>query len=315
MKTLFAAATAALLSLGVAAEAQVASIGTTKGGAIAQIGDAVAAAVSRDSGFQMRPQKMSGTQQYIAAVDMGRIDFGVSNIMQYYMAQSGTGLSEGQSFDNLRLVATLVPFTQGVIVRNDSDVQSVSDLEGLRIPAGYGSSPLFDTFWRAFLDNAGLSYDDVTGVPVASLPKSWDAFKQGQVDAVIAAAGSGAVQEMDAVIDGGIRYIPIEKTDALLEALPKTRIEPIETGPGLVGVGENNAMHSYEVVLFANADTDEETVYQTVKAIAANTEELRASSPLWNDYDPADLAHDYGLEYHPGALRYYREEGLVEGDG
>ncbi|MEQ3625365.1 MAG: TAXI family TRAP transporter solute-binding subunit [Celeribacter sp.] len=315
MKTIIAAATAVALSFGAAAEAQVASIGTTKGGAIAQIGDAVAAAVSRDSGFQMRPQKMSGTQQYIAAVDMGRVDFGVSNVMQYYMAQSGTGLAEGQAFENLQLVATLVPFTQGIIVRADSDVQSVADLKGLRIPAGYGSSPLFDTFWRAFLDNADLSYEDVTEVPVASLPKSWDAFKQGQVDAVIAAAGSGAVQEMDVMIDGGIRYIPIETSDALLAALPKTRIEPIETSDALVGVGDDNVMHRYEVVLFANADLDEDTVYKTVKAIADNTEDLQASSPLWNDYDPADLAHDYGLEYHPGALRYFREAGLIKTDG
>ena len=165
MKALFAAATAALLlGFGASANAQVLSVGTTKGGAIAQIGDAVAAAVSKDSGFQMRPQKISGTQQYIAAVDMGRVDFGVSNIMQYYMAESGTGLSRGHAFKNLRLVATLVPFTQGILVPANSDIHSVADLKGKRIPAGYGSSPLFATFWKAFLDNAGLSYDDVTGV-------------------------------------------------------------------------------------------------------------------------------------------------------
>lgn len=311
MKTIFATAAAVILGLAATAQAQVVSVGTTKGGAIAQVGGAVAAVVSRDAGFQMRPQKMSGTQQYIAAVNTGRVDFGVSNIMQYFMAQSGIGLAQDQAFDNLRLVATLVPFTQGIIVRADSEAKTVADLKGMRIPAGYGSSPLFDTFWRAFLDNAGLSYDDVTGVPVASLPKSWDAFKQGQVDAVIAAAGSGAVQEMNTVIDGGIRYIPIEATDALLKALPKTRIETIETSSDLAGVGPDNAMHRYEVVLFAGADADEDVVYQTARAIAQNTEDLRASSPLWNDYDPANLAHDYGLEYHPGALRYFREAGLM----
>ncbi|PQO23460.1 hypothetical protein C2I36_07910 [Rhodobacteraceae bacterium WD3A24] len=314
MKFLVSAAAAAMITIGASAQAQVVSIGTTSGGALAQIGNAVAAAVSRDAGFQMRPQRMSGTQQYIAAVDSERVDFGVSNVMQYYMAQSGTGLSEGEAFENLRLVATLVPFTQGIIVRADSDIDEVADLAGMRIPAGYGSSPLFDTFWRAFLENAGLSYDDVTGVPVASLPRSWDAFKEGQVDAVIGAAGSGAVQEMNTVIDGGIRFIPIEDSESLREALPRTRIEPIETSPDLVGVGEDNAMHRYEVVLFAHDDLDEDIVYQTVSAIAANTEELRASSPLWNGYDPANLARDYGMAYHPGALRFYEEEGLIGED-
>lgn len=293
------------------AQAQVISIGTTKGGAVAQIGAAVSSAVSSKSGIQMRPQKMSGTQQYLSSVESGKTDFGVSNVMQYYMASTGTGLSKGKAHKKLRLVATLVPFTQGIIVHNNSDIKTVADLSGKRIPVGYGSSPLFQNFWEGFLANEGLSYKDVTPIPVASLPKSWGAFKQGQLDAVIAAAGSGAVREMNVVIDGGIRYIPIKDTESLRAALPKTRINTVEPAKHLVGIIEPTTLHSYEVVVFVNADVDDTVVYEVVKAISNSSKELKASSGLWNGYKPENIAMDHQMEYHHGALKYYTENNLI----
>lgn len=293
------------------AAAQVVSVGSTKGGAVAQLATAVSSVVSAGSDLQMRPQKMSGTQQYLNAAQQGMVDFGIANVMQYYMASTGTGLSAGQAHDKLRLVATLVPFTQGVIVRKDDGIDTIADLKGKRIPAAYGSSPLFQTFWEAFFANVGISYKDVTPVPVASLPKSWDAFKEGQVDAVIAAAGSAAVREMDATISGGIKYLPIDDTEGLRAALPRTHIVTVDPAANFNGIVAPTPMHTYSVVLFANANVPEETVYKVVKALAAGSEELKASGPLWKEYSRDALATDHQMEFHPGALRYFREAGLV----
>jgi TRAP transporter TAXI family solute receptor len=292
------------------AQAQVVSIGTTAGGANAQVGASIAGVVSSNTDVRMRPQKTSGSQQVIEAVSRGRMQFGVANAMQYYMAVTGTGLSEGAPKQNLRLAATLMRFINGVLVRADSGIDSIAELRGKRIPAGYASSPLFVTFWEAFLATEGLSYDDVEGVPVASLPKSWGAFKEGQVDAVIAAAGAAAVREMDAVIPGGVRYLSIKETPQLLKAMPATRIETVEPAKHLDGIVEPTQMHVYEYVLFTNADVDEQTVRQVVAAISGHEQALRASTPLWNTYVPANIALNHGLDYHPGAVKYFKQQGL-----
>lgn len=305
-----AAGSAVWLSAG--AEAQTIGIGTTSGGANAQVGAAIAGVVSSHTDLEMRPQKMGGTQRYVSMVNAGQLDFGVSNAMQYYMAVTGTGLSKGQPHDKLRLAATLMKFVQGVIVAKDSGINTIADLKGKRIPSGYSSSPLFKTFWDTFLATANLSYDDVKPVPVASLPKSWNAFKQGQVDAVIAAAGSAPVREMDAVIPGGIKYIPIAATDELLEQLPKTRIVDVEPGKGMIGIEKATPLHVYEYVLFASAGASDETVYKTVKAVYENAKELKATSPLWKSYVPKEIATEFGLEYHPGARRLFKELNLSE---
>lgn len=303
-------AVGALVASTSVASAQVVSIGTTKGGAVAQIGTAVASVVSSKTDLQMRPQKVSGTQQYVDATDQGVMEFGIANTMQYYMGVTGTGLSKGREHKNLRLVATLVPFVQGIIVAKDSGINSVADLKGKRIPAAYGSSPLFQTFWEAFLANAGLSYKDVTPVPVASLPKSWGAFKEGQVDAVIAAAGSAAVREMNSVVSGGIKYLSIEDTESLREALPRTKIETVEPKNGFDGVLEPTAMHTYEAVLFANASVPDETVYKVVKALAEGADELRAAGPLLKGFKVEAMGMDQNMDFHPGAVKYFEEAGL-----
>ena len=92
-------------------------LGTTKGGLTAQVTATISKVVSTHAGgLQMRTQVMGGTQKYIPVVNAGELEFGVSNIMQYTMAVTGTGMSEGKKYDNLRLVATMMLFRSGWLV-------------------------------------------------------------------------------------------------------------------------------------------------------------------------------------------------------
>ena len=104
------AATGALATT--AASAQTIGIGSTKAGAVSQITATISKAVSEsDVGIQMRKQTMGGTQQYIPVVNAGELAFGISNIAQYWMAVTGTGLSAPNKYDNLRLVTNMMKFT------------------------------------------------------------------------------------------------------------------------------------------------------------------------------------------------------------
>ena len=64
----------------------------------------------------------------------------------------------------------------------------------------------------------------------------------------------------------------------------------------------------------ASADTDEETVYKLVKALHQNKGDLVASHPSFMAMNPAQLAiqHD-GINFHPGAIRFYKEAGIWSG--
>ena len=89
--------TAAGVALATTASAQTVGIGSTKAGAVAQITATISKAVSEHGGLQMRKQTMGGTQQYIPVVNAGELEFGISNITQYHMARTGTGLVKGHA--------------------------------------------------------------------------------------------------------------------------------------------------------------------------------------------------------------------------
>lgn len=311
--TIAGSALAAMMLASAPAMAQVVGIGTTKGGANASVGAAIAKVVSDSAGFQMRPEKMGGTQQYVPIVNAGELEFGLSNVMQYGMSVDGAGMSEGQKNANLRLVATLMQFRNGVIVGKDSGIDSLADLKGKRVPTGYAQAPLFNVFKDAFLASAGLSEADVTPVPVVGLPQSWGAFKEGLVDMTIAAAGAGAIKEMEAAIPGGIKFIPVIDNDMARAALPRTRFTVIDPAKPLVGILEPTLLNVYEYIVFTNASVSDDVVYAVTKAIYENNDALQATSPLWKSYKPANIATVFdGLDYHPGAVRFFKEQGLMQ---
>lgn len=294
--------------------AQTVGIGTTKGGATAQVSNAISKVVSAHSGMQMRTQVMGGTQKYIPVVNSGELEFGVSNIMQYFMATDGSGLSEGRKHDNLRLAATMMTFRTGAIVAKNSGINTIADLKGKRVPSGFKGAPLFQFLMTAFLANGGLTWDDVQKVPQIGLRQHWNAFKEGKIDVVVAAVGSGPIKDMNAKIKGGVKFISLsaesEAAKATLKIAPKTGLREVKPAKPFVGVlGPTNVV-AFDYNLWVNKDVSDDTVYKVVKAMYENEKELKETSPLWRSHSSKTMARDQGLEYHPGAIKLYEEVGI-----
>ena len=293
---------------------QTVGVGSTKGGATAQVTNAISKVVSAHSGLQMRTQVMGGTQKYIPVVNSGELEFGVSNIMQYFMATDGSGLSEGRPHDNLRLAATMMTFRTGAIVAKDSGINTIADLKGKRVPSGFKGAPLFEFLMAAFLANGGLTWDDVEKVPQIGLRQHWNAFKEGKIDVVVAAVGSGPVKDMNANVKGGVKYISLSSEPAAaaatLKIAPKTALLEVKPAKPFVGVlGPTNVV-AFDYNLWVNKDVSDDTVYKVVKAMFENEAELKETSPLWRSHSSKTMARDQGLNYHPGAIKLYEEVGI-----
>jgi uncharacterized protein len=320
MKVLRLAAIAAvsaasgMLVAGVA-NAQQVGIGSTKSSVVAQITAVISKVVSAHSDLQMRPQTMGGTQQYIPLVNAGKLEFGIGNMYQTAQAYAGVGLSKGHKYDNLRMVATLMPFRTGLLVANNSDIKKVSDLKGKRVPYGYRAAPLFQNFMEGFLANGGLTEADVQHIPAIGLSQSWQLFMQGKVDAVIAAAGGGPNREMNAKISGGVRYLNFDTTgsnaEKTLKMLTNTYYAEVKPGKGFPAVRSDGHIVGYDFALWVGRDVPDAVVEKVVKALHENAKELQTSSPVWHSWDIKQMAKPQGdVPYHPGAIAYYKKVGL-----
>jgi TRAP transporter TAXI family solute receptor len=310
-------ATAGLLfgALAGAALAQTVGLGTTQGGATGQIATALAQVVSQHGGgLQVRPQAVANTAQYIPAINQGQLEFGIANLPQTSYAITGTGMGETQANPNLRMVATLFPFNAGLVVTKQSGMRSYADLKGKRVP-WYPDKSLGDYIMRASLEVAGLKPEDVVRVPMANFPRQFEAFKAGQIDASIAAVGSQPTIEFEASLPGGIRFLTFKKDDeaTLARWMPGTYLRNVPVRTETPGVEADTLVFAYDYTLFANASVPDDVVYRFAKAIHDRPTDLKATSPLWEEYDPKQLAKDVKLTYHPGALRFYREAGIWKG--
>lgn len=315
----FGMVAAVAVAIGTPASAETVGIGATKAGAVAQITATISKVVSENSGgIQMRKQTMGGTQQYIPVVNAGELAFGISNIAQYWMAVTGTGLSAPNKYDNLRLVANMMKFTVSFVVPNNSGIRTVADLKGKRLAAGFKAAPLFSNLHAGGLATVGLGYGDVKKVPAVGLVQHWRMLMEGKVDGVIAAAGSGFVKQMNAKVSGGIRHISFPDTPEALKAMhkhfPKSFWSTVKPRKGLTGVREPTNFITYDYMLWTHKGLSNETVYNITKVMHKQAAKLKEGGPLWRSYqDNANLAKQHGTPYHPGAMKYYKEAGLWTG--
>jgi len=76
--------------------------------------------------------------------------------------------------------------------------------------------------------------------------------------------------------------------------------------------GEGDGRHgiAFDYALFAHKDVDDAAITEVVKAMYDNPDTLKETSPLWKDFDPSSMGKDVGVEYHPAAESFYKEQGI-----
>jgi hypothetical protein len=297
-----------------AAAAQTIGIGTTQGGATNQVATAIATVVSAKSGLQMRPQPYANTAQYIPVVNAGRLEFGVSNVVQALYAAKGEGMSAGRPHPDLRLVAVLFPFEATLFVAEKSGIKSMAGLKGRSVPT-FTDESLGDFIMKGFLANAGVPYGEVKTVKVPNFPRMWDAFKEGAVDTMIATVGSRPTFEAKAAL-GELVALPIDPRPAamaeLQKFLPQAYAIEVKADARLPGMAADRWVMAFDYVLWAHKGVPDEIVAKVAAALHDHPADLHASAPIWRSFKPAGMAKDVGLDWHPGAAAYFRQKGLLK---
>lgn len=290
--------------------AELAALGSTARGGTSQIGRTLSAAISEAGDLQMRPQELANTADYIPLVNAGEIEFGIANVVQLTYAMTGTGMSEGRPNENLKMVATLMPFRSGYIVRKDSDIRSLADLKGKRVPV-FADKALGDYVTKGYFANAEMGLDQVEGVPVPNFPRMWSSFAEGSADVAIVVVGAGNSREYDASF--GIRYLSFDNSPEALERmrtyLPQNYLQEMPAG-SVPGIEEPTFVNVFDYTFFAGADVSEDMVYKAVKALWEKESDLLAGGPFWNGFAKEEMGKDVGLDYHPGAIKFYKEMGV-----
>ncbi len=317
MKTLrFALIGCALSALGsTAVVSQTISIGTNPQGSLAYAtGAGVARVAIEDADIKMRVVPQGGPVVTLPLLNKGRLDFTISVSVVTAFAVRGEAMFTGKKQENVRMVASLFPLIVGWFVRNDSDIRTIADLKGKRLPSKYTKQKIAGLFARALLATAGLREEDVKAFPVPNGVRGVEAFMAGKVDAANFSLSSGKTRQAHAAV-GGIRVLSAEnnsETQSILQGIaPGAVLGTVMPGAAFPGVMEPTNTLIAPFIVNASTQTPAELVYKVVKALHANKSKLVASHKAFAGFEPEKIGRDLGLSYHEGARKFFMEAGLM----
>jgi hypothetical protein len=255
--------------------------------------------------MNMLVQPTAGDNVINPLVGRGEVEIGITNIMEVTDALEG-GLKD------MRIITAAHALRTPMFVRKDSGMFKNADLKGKRVTMGYSAMRNIDKTVRAMLASAGLTEADVKPVLVPNVVRSADEFIAGNADMFSFAFGGPKVKEADATV-GGIRALEIDETGmpAAKKIMPWAYLTQIGPGPIFTGVEKPMKVYSFDNVIITSAKVSDDLVYKILDLMEKNKDELIAVQPVLREWTPAFGYKQYGVPYHPGALKFFKERNLT----
>jgi TRAP transporter TAXI family solute receptor len=207
--------------------------------------------------------------------------------------------------------AIWAPISQyGFAVREDSDIKTIADLKGKKIPKVTGNASV-NIKNEAMLSFGGLSWDDVEVIDITSYAGQGEALIQGQIDAAGINPTASAMFEADS--KGGIRWLEMDPDDT--EGWERTTetaswMIPYTMDNGAGMESDTNIMgHGY--LIGGYADQDPNTIYELLKAMDENFSAYKDAMPNLALYDKELVVTEpRGIPFHEGTIKFLEEKGL-----
>ena len=211
--------------------------------------------------------------------------------------------------DKLRTIGAIYPNYIQIVATADSKIKTLADLKGRSLSVGAPKSGT-ELNSRAILAAAGLSYKDIGKVEYLPFAESVDLMKNRQLDATLQSAGLGVASLKDLSTSSDISVVSVPKSIVDKIGLPFVpAVIPANTYTGQDKDGPTAAVINYLVTSSAVSD---DLAYEMTKLVFESLPELANAHVAGKDIKLEAAAGGSPVPLHPGAIRYYREKGLIK---
>jgi hypothetical protein len=228
----------------------------------------------------------------------------------FSLGDSAIDAVEGnESFEEpkpLRALATIYSNITQVVVKADSDIETIEDMAGRTISVGSPGSGT-EVIALRLLEVAGV--DDLAKRQLG-VGESVQALRDGSIEGFFWSGGvpTGAVTDLATTDD--IRILDLSEYLApMREQFGEAYAEAEVEEGGYDGVAATPTI-GVPNVLIVNEDMSDDLAYSITEALYAGKDRLATVVPAAESLDPADGREMVGpIELHPGAQRFYEEQG------
>ncbi|MDN3519119.1 TAXI family TRAP transporter solute-binding subunit [Aquisalimonas lutea] len=236
-----------------------------------------------------------------------QIDMGLVTTNTGYHAYAGQGDFADRAVDSRLLwVYTVAP--QNVVLREDAGVESLDDLDGVRLNPGITGSATESTT-EAVLETLGIAPEYVRGSTTDVVASIKDDRIAGYVKSGVGNRLDGSTMDIATFTPIEVLSLSDEQAATLRREMPDIAVVDIPEGAG-EGIPAYTTW-AFGVAVHAHPDMDEETAYQIVKAVMENPEPQANAFSAVKDADLAEMTLEVGtVPLHAGAARYFEEQGM-----
>ena len=295
------------------------SIGTAgQGGAFYSVGAAIANALTDGKATggwkKATAESTAGSLENLRRLESSEIQIGMSNSSITYFAVRGKGRFKGKMHD-VKSIMTLFPLIAMFVTKEGSGIKSIKDLKGKKVvigPQGAG----FQNFVEPILEAHGIKWSDLI-VSEGNFTESVGYLQDGNVAAAFLGGGKKSPSITNAASSMKIRFVAYD--DAAIKSLVKKYPSySAVTVPKGTYKGQDEDFHGLNVGsthLLVRSDASDEFVTNVVNIIWDARKKIAATHAAGKSINPENVARYTGVDFHPAALKFYKEHSKIKVSG
>jgi hypothetical protein len=268
------------------------------------------------SGIRATVESTRGSVFNLNAIMAGYLEFGLAQSDIQHQAVNGlVEWAEKGPQKELRAVFSIHHESVCLVAAIDADINTITDLKGKKVNLGNPGSGQYQNAIDA-LQAAGLNpnYDiDAEKVKAAAAPVL---LQENLIDAFFCTVGHPSETLKKATAgERKVRFIPITGTgidQVVADQIyyTKTTVPVAQFYPGAENPVEVKTF-GVMATLCTSSKVPDSVVYTITKEVFDNFAEFKRQHPALGDLTEEDMLKGLSAPLHPGAMKYFREVGLL----
>lgn len=213
-----------------------------------------------------------------------------------------------EKYTNYQAVGALYPEVVQFVVRADSSIQKIEDLRGKKVVVGAAASGT-ELNSRQILAAHGLKYTDGAKdiePQFLGFAEGATALKDKTVDALVIVSGVPTSSLADVTTATPVRLIPID-VNKVKKDYPFFVSYTVKAGT-YKGVDKDTNVVALLAILVVRDELNSDMVYQMTKALFEKAGDLGHAKA--KEFDVKKAGEGITIPFHPGAVKYLKEQGV-----
>lgn len=262
-----------------------------------------------ETGINWKVKSTAGSAANLRLLSDNYIELGIAQADLIEDAYYGKGSFHSGKYRGYKAVASLYPEACQIVVRKDSDITSLDDLEGKNVSVGEEESGT-ERNATQILEMCGLP-DNLVNTKNLDYTDAADQLAEKKIDAFFCTAGicTTVIEELTKECDIRLLEIPESCRQKLKKAYSFYDDYVIPAGT-YSGQTEDIQTISVQSVLLASSTLSEKTVQKLTASLFKHIKDIQYSISINLQLTPQEAVKGITIPFHPGAETYYRLEGV-----